>query len=164
MTWDEWILQGVYVVGLLALISLSLIALFRRDMWISIKESILLLCVCVSTIALFEAPPRPPVIGLVLSASLLCVSVYRRWRKLDAGRRQAAIAAMQSAAAATMAAHAATQAADAATTTAALTDSDDARGIAYAATAAAADAVAGAAQATNAAAAVVADVHSAREP
>jgi hypothetical protein len=156
MSWTDWVLQAVYVGGLLTLIGLSLIALFKRDVWINALESVLLLCVCVSAIALFEAPPRPPVIGLVLSASLLCISVYRRWRGLDSDRKRAAIAAMQSAAAATVAAHAATQAADAATRTAAVTDSDSAREVAYSATAAAADAVQGAAEATQAAAAVAA--------
>lgn len=115
MTWGYMVMEALYVVGLLSLISLSLVALLKKNVWISVFEATLLFGVCVSAITLFESPPRPGVVGLVVCASLLCLSAYRRWRKLEAERKAAALAAAQAASAAEQAASAATIAAEAAT-------------------------------------------------
>lgn len=154
MTWSYLLMEALYVVGLLTLITLSLIALLKQSVWISVFEAALLFGVCVSAITLFESPPRPGVVGLVTCASLLCLSAYRRWRKLEAERQAAARAAAQSAVAATGAAKAAVVAATVAEETAELSGTDDAKHAAKAASAAATDAIAGAAEAAQAAAAV----------
>lgn len=153
-TWGYWAMEVFYVAGLLTLIALSLMALLKKSVWISVFEAALLLGVCVSAVTLFESPPRPGVVGLVACASILCLSVYRRWLKLEAERRAATQAAAQSALAATGAAKAAVVAATVAEETAELSGTDDARHAAKAASAAATDAIAGAAEAAQAAASV----------
>lgn len=151
-------MEALYTVGLVTLIGLSLIVLLKRNMWINMFEAALLLVVCVSAITLFESPPRPGVVGLVVSASLLCGSVYRRWKRHEAERRTAAAAAQQAAEAAQQAALAATLAADAATQTA-TTKAQEATAVA--ATAAADAAATAAAEALDAS--ILAAARSARE-
>lgn len=118
MTLEHWLMEAVYVVGLLSLIFLSLTALLKRDVWISMLEAAALFGVCIAAVRLFESPPRPDVVLLVVCETVLCISAYRRWRKMNAERVAAAAAASDAASAAEQAAAAATLAADAATQTA----------------------------------------------